>query len=32
MYATAAMSAEDIEARVLDVLGVEQIGKAARQR
>lgn len=32
MYATAAMSAADIEARVLDVLGVEQIGKAARQR
>ncbi|MEV8468706.1 1-deoxy-D-xylulose-5-phosphate synthase [Fluviibacterium sp. DFM31] len=30
MYASAAMNAEDIEARVLDVLGVEQISKAIR--
>ncbi|WP_193143101.1 1-deoxy-D-xylulose-5-phosphate synthase [Meridianimarinicoccus sp. MJW13] len=32
MYASAAMNAEDIEARVLDVLGVEQIAQAIRQR
>ncbi|WP_424990865.1 1-deoxy-D-xylulose-5-phosphate synthase [Fluviibacterium sp. S390] len=30
MYASAAMNAEDIEARVLDVLGVEQIAQAIR--
>ncbi|WP_010141698.1 1-deoxy-D-xylulose-5-phosphate synthase [Oceanicola sp. S124] len=29
MYATAGMNAEDIEAKVLDVLGVERLGKRA---
>jgi 1-deoxy-D-xylulose-5-phosphate synthase len=27
MYATAGLNAEDIEAKVLDVLGVAQVGK-----
>lgn len=29
MYAIAAMNAEDIEAKVLDVLGVEALGRRA---